>query len=172
MGEWRYSSTHSLTSALDKSEWSASRPGCFTPRDRARGTRWIVGWVGPRTVLDAVVKRKIPNPCRESNPRTPIVQPVAQRYTDWALTAYNYLKLANEYWNLGVLSSLSFHILSKTLKIKIHRTRFVHFICFGWETWSLNIRQEYIFKMFENRIIRRISESKKKAGESCIIWTS
>jgi hypothetical protein len=34
-----------------------------------------------------VVKRKIPSPRRESNPRTPIVQPVAQRYTDWAITA-------------------------------------------------------------------------------------
>jgi hypothetical protein len=30
----------------------------------------------------AVVKRKIHSPHRESNPRTPIVQPVAQRYTD------------------------------------------------------------------------------------------
>jgi hypothetical protein len=30
--------------------------------------------MGPRTVLDAVVKRKIPSPRRESNPRTPIVQ--------------------------------------------------------------------------------------------------
>jgi len=28
--------------------------------------------VGPRAVLDAVVKRKIPSPRRESNPRTPI----------------------------------------------------------------------------------------------------
>jgi hypothetical protein len=37
--------------------------------------------VGPRAVLDAVVKRKIPSPCRESNPRTPIVKSVAQRYT-------------------------------------------------------------------------------------------
>jgi hypothetical protein len=36
--------------------------------------------VDPRAVLDAVVKRKIPSPRRESNPRTPIVQPVAQRY--------------------------------------------------------------------------------------------
>jgi hypothetical protein len=27
--------------------------------------------VGPRTVLDAVVKRKIPSPRRESNPRNP-----------------------------------------------------------------------------------------------------
>jgi hypothetical protein len=32
---------------------------------------------GPRAVLDAVVKRKIPSPRRESNPRTLIVQPVA-----------------------------------------------------------------------------------------------
>jgi hypothetical protein len=34
-----------------------------------------------RAVLDAVVKRKIPSPGRESNPRTAIVQPVAQRFT-------------------------------------------------------------------------------------------
>jgi hypothetical protein len=38
--------------------------------------------VGPRAVLDVVVKRKIPSPHRESNPRTPIVQPIAQRYTE------------------------------------------------------------------------------------------
>jgi hypothetical protein len=31
---------------------------------------------GPRAVLDAVVKKKIPSPGRESNPKTPIVQPV------------------------------------------------------------------------------------------------
>jgi hypothetical protein len=37
------------------------------------------GWVGPRAVLDTVVKRKIPSPRRESNPRNPTVQPVAQR---------------------------------------------------------------------------------------------
>jgi hypothetical protein len=36
--EWRYSSTHSLTSALDGGEWSASRPDRFTPRERAPGT--------------------------------------------------------------------------------------------------------------------------------------
>jgi hypothetical protein len=39
--------------------------------------------LGGLAVLDAVVKRKIPSPRRESNPRNPIVQPVAQRYTDW-----------------------------------------------------------------------------------------
>jgi hypothetical protein len=80
--EWRYSSTHSLTSELDGGEWSASRPVRFTPRERAPGTHWIGGWMGPRAELDAVVKRKIPSPRRESNSRTPIIQPVAQRYTD------------------------------------------------------------------------------------------
>jgi hypothetical protein len=33
-------------------------------------------------VLDAVVKRKIPSPRLELNPRTLIVQPVVQRYSD------------------------------------------------------------------------------------------
>jgi hypothetical protein len=32
--------------------------------------------------MDVVVKRKIPSPRRESNPRIPIVQPISQRYTD------------------------------------------------------------------------------------------
>jgi hypothetical protein len=45
-------------------------------------THWIGGWVVPRAVLDAVVKRKIPSSRRKWNPRTPIVHPVAQRYTD------------------------------------------------------------------------------------------
>jgi hypothetical protein len=35
LGEWWYSSTHSLTSALDEGEWSASRPGRLTPSVRA-----------------------------------------------------------------------------------------------------------------------------------------
>jgi hypothetical protein len=38
--------------------------------------------VGPRAVLDAVVKTKIPRPLGELNPTTPIVQPTAHCYTD------------------------------------------------------------------------------------------
>jgi hypothetical protein len=67
-------------------ELSDSRPDRFTRRERAPSTHFIGGWVGPRAVLDAVVKRKIPSPRRESNPWTPIIQLVAQRYTDWAVT--------------------------------------------------------------------------------------
>jgi len=75
MGEMGYSPTHPLTSNGD--ELSASRPDRFTPRERAPGTHWIGDWVGHRTVIDAVVKKKIPSPRRESNPRSPIIQPVA-----------------------------------------------------------------------------------------------
>jgi hypothetical protein len=82
MGEWRYSSTHYLTSALDGGEWSDSRPGRFTSKERDPGTHWIGGWVGTGDVLEPMMKRKIPSPRRESNPRTPIVQPIDQRYTD------------------------------------------------------------------------------------------
>jgi hypothetical protein len=59
---------HSLTSALVRCEWSDSRHGRFTPpRDTASGTHWIEGWVGPRAGLDAVVRRTIHSPCRDSN---------------------------------------------------------------------------------------------------------
>jgi hypothetical protein len=58
-------------------EWSALNLYSLTPRGRAPGTYWIGGCVDPRAVMDAVVKRKIPSSCRESNPRTPIVQPVS-----------------------------------------------------------------------------------------------
>jgi hypothetical protein len=74
--EWMYSSTHSLTSVLDGGDWSASRPGHFTPSET--------------TYLDTMSKRKIPSPCRDSIPEHPIIQPVVSRYTDWAIPALKY----------------------------------------------------------------------------------
>jgi hypothetical protein len=49
LGEWTYSSTHSLISVLDGGEWSASCPGRFTTSERALGTHWIGDWVGPQS---------------------------------------------------------------------------------------------------------------------------
>jgi hypothetical protein len=57
-----------LTSAVDGSKWSASRLGRFTTAERAPATHPIGDWVGPGAGLDAVEKRKISCPCRESNP--------------------------------------------------------------------------------------------------------
>jgi hypothetical protein len=65
-----------LTSALDGGEWSASRPGRFTPGEKIPGTHSIGGRVGPRTGLDDVQRRKIlPLPGLELRPLS--VQPVA-----------------------------------------------------------------------------------------------
>jgi hypothetical protein len=41
-----------LASALTGGEWSASRPGRFTPGERAPGTHWIGGWVDPTAGVD------------------------------------------------------------------------------------------------------------------------
>jgi hypothetical protein len=47
-----------LASAFAGGEWSVSRPGRFTPDERASGTDCIGGRVGPRAGLDNVEKRK------------------------------------------------------------------------------------------------------------------
>jgi hypothetical protein len=57
-------------------------PGRFIPQGKSPRYPLDRRLVGPRAVLDAVVERKIPSSRRESNPRNPIIQYVAQRYTD------------------------------------------------------------------------------------------
>jgi len=44
-------------------------PGRFSSKERAPGSHWIGGRVGSKAGLDMVVERKIPNRCRDSNPR-------------------------------------------------------------------------------------------------------
>jgi hypothetical protein len=63
-------------------EQSASCPSHFTPRERVPGTHLIRGWVGPRAILNMVMKRKIPNFHQELNRRILIIQAIAQHYTD------------------------------------------------------------------------------------------
>jgi hypothetical protein len=58
-------------------EVSSFTPRPLYPQGKSPSTHWIGGWVGRRAFFDAVVKRKNSSPCRESNPGTPIVQPVA-----------------------------------------------------------------------------------------------
>jgi hypothetical protein len=51
---------HILSLAVDGGEWSASRPGCFTPGKRAPVIHRIGSLVDLRAGLDTVVKRKFP----------------------------------------------------------------------------------------------------------------
>jgi hypothetical protein len=45
-----------MTSALAGGEWSASRPGRFTPWERSAATHWAGGWVDARDGLDDMEK--------------------------------------------------------------------------------------------------------------------
>jgi hypothetical protein len=75
-----------LTSTLVKGEWSPSRPGRFTHRERVPSTHWIGGWVDPRAGLDNLEKRKFSNLLGlELRPLGR--QPVASRYTDYTIPA-------------------------------------------------------------------------------------
>jgi hypothetical protein len=60
LGEWRYSSTHSLIWALDGGERSALHPGRFTPRERAHGTHWIGNCLTPESFWTRWWKEKFP----------------------------------------------------------------------------------------------------------------
>jgi hypothetical protein len=73
-----------FTSALAGGERSASRPGRFTPGERAPGTHWIEGWLGPWIGLNDM---EIENSCpqRDSNSDPFVVHSVASRYTDCAI---------------------------------------------------------------------------------------
>jgi hypothetical protein len=54
------------------------------PRGKCPSGNWTRGWVGPTADPNAEGKRKYPAP---GGNRTPVVQPVARCYTDWAIPA-------------------------------------------------------------------------------------
>jgi hypothetical protein len=59
------------------------------PRERAPGTHFIGGWVDPRAGLDDVEKWKFFTLSGLELPLPLVVQPVASRYTDWAIPAHS-----------------------------------------------------------------------------------
>jgi len=61
----------------------------------------------------------------------------------------------------AVQNILSSSLLSKNLKIKVHRTIILLTVLYGCETWSLTLREERRLKVFENRLLRRIFGPKK-----------
>ena len=57
---------------------------------------------------------------------------------------------------LSVQNLLSSRLLTKNLKIKIHRTIILPVVLYGCEAWSLTLREERKLRVFENMVLRRI----------------
>jgi len=56
----------------------------------------------------------------------------------------------------SVQNLLSSSLLFKYLKIKIYRIIILPVVLYGWENWSLTLREERRLWVFENRVMRRI----------------
>jgi hypothetical protein len=47
------------------------------------------------------------------------------------------------------------------VKVKIYKTIILLLVLYGCETWSPTLREEYILRMYENRVLRRIFGPKR-----------
>ena len=61
----------------------------------------------------------------------------------------------------SVQNLLSSSLLSKNLKIEIYRTIILPVVLYGYETWSLTLREERRLRLFENRVLKRIFGPKR-----------
>jgi len=52
-------------------------------------------------------------------------------------------------------------LLYKNLKIKLYRTIILTVILYGYESWSLKLREKRRLRVFENRVLRRIFGPKR-----------
>ena len=50
---------------------------------------------------------------------------------------------------------MSSRLLTKNLNIKIYRTIILPIVLYGYETWSLILREESKLRVFENMVLRR-----------------
>jgi hypothetical protein len=61
----------------------------------------------------------------------------------------------------SVYKRLSFHLISKNLKIRIQKNINLPVVLYGCETWSLTVWEEHKLRVFENRVLRRIFGPKR-----------
>jgi hypothetical protein len=52
-------------------------------------------------------------------------------------------------------------LLSRSLKVKIYKTVILPVVLYGRETWSLTLKTEHRLRVFEKRVLRRISGPKR-----------
>jgi hypothetical protein len=55
-------------------------------------------------------------------------------------------------------------LLSKNIRIKIYLTIILPVVLYGYETWSLTLREECKLRVFENTVLRRAIGPKRDEG--------
>jgi hypothetical protein len=58
-------------------------------------------------------------------------------------------------------TTLSSHLLSKDVKIRIYKTKILPVVLHGCETWSLTLREEHKLGVFRSSVLRRIFGTKR-----------
>jgi hypothetical protein len=99
MGDFRYSYTQFLTSALEGCEWSASRLGRFNRKEVAPRTHWIeAGWAS-EPFLTRWLREKFPAPAgnRTLNLDRPARSPAL----------YGKIKIRNYFFSVGALRQIT-----------------------------------------------------------------
>jgi hypothetical protein len=56
---------------------------------------------------------------------------------------------------------LSSCLLSRNVKVKIHKTIILPVLLYGCETWSVTLKEEHRLRVFENRVLRGIFGPKR-----------
>jgi hypothetical protein len=87
------------------------------------------------------------------------------RYLGTTLTDQNCIyEEINSRLNLGnacyhsVQSLLSSHLLSRNVKVKIYKSIILPVVLYGCEPWSPMLREEHRLRVFQNRVLKGISD--------------
>jgi hypothetical protein len=60
-----------------------------------------------------------------------------------------------------VKNLLSFNLLSKIIKSKVQRTVILSIILYGYENWSLTLKDGHMLRVFQNKVLRKIFGPKR-----------
>jgi hypothetical protein len=141
--------------------WGCLRIGCWGKYLDLRGTSWQGN--GESCITRSCLSRDRNAGWGDSvkNDNSSIERVEEFKYLGILLTDQNSiqeeiksrLKLGNACYH-SVLNLLSSRLLSKNLKIKIHKTIILPVVLYGCETWSLTLREERRLRVFENRVLR------------------
>ncbi|KAJ4441567.1 hypothetical protein ANN_11423 [Periplaneta americana] len=59
------------------------------------------------------------------------------------------------------VTSVDVDLLSKNLKVRIYKTVILPVLLYGYETWTLTLREEHRLRVFENKVLRKIFGAKR-----------